>query len=76
MSKYGIMYKGSYWTGSTPAEAVKTLLNNFPRFRFKKNDQYIWVAEIEEIVSGLWISTFSPFHKFTREQVKEIKLTK
>lgn len=72
--KYGVMYKGSYWTGSTPIEAIRTLINNFPRFRIRKSQSFLYVSRLIESVPGLWVSDFgADLFKYTVEDLKRIR---
>lgn len=72
--KYGVLHKGSYWTGSTPIEAIRTLINNFPRFKLKKNESFLYVTKLIESIPGIWGSDFdSDLFKYSVEDLKRIR---
>ncbi len=71
--KYGTYYKGSWYSAKTPMLAVKNLLNHFPRFRFKKDQRYLWVDFMEEIAPGLWANSGKGRFDYTWEEVQKIR---
>lgn len=70
--KYGIYYKGSYWTGSTPLESFKSLYSNYPRFRLKKNETLLPVYRMVERIPGIFCVDIIAFN-YSLNEIKELR---
>lgn len=44
---YGVSYKGSYWTGTGPYQALESFFTNFPRYRITKE---ITVIKLDRVI--------------------------